>query len=185
MLKEYFDDLFKRLTNDDPESVGRAMDEISKMRSDSIDLVLAAWQRSSHRYLIAERLPIFGSDIVPRLRDIVDNSKIEEIKILAALVLAQLNSLDDYALLENEIEKNGQYACIALHKIALNDLDKSIFLTLKRLSMFDAEKLDKSEQQLVACYLSFLASAGVNIPESIQFKYQSDAMPMSIRLLVK
>src|ERR1041384_1794192 len=64
-----------------------SLDEGIRQIADFIEIMLAEFERSDHRYFIYERMRVFGSMIIDPLKDIWRRSENRECRILAAIVI--------------------------------------------------------------------------------------------------
>lgn len=139
-----------------------------------------ALRRGPNRFLIAERLNRFGSVIVPHLEELLKNSDNSEARILAAIVLLQLDSRVGVPYLVDAITNDEDYAGLAASHLAKVGIKAAIEPMIKRLRNCEIKDVD-----LVVSLLDALAKLGGEIPSELRQLLMAADVPWQIRTMIE
>ena len=181
----YIQELAVVLQHNEIEMAVYAMDDFIAINGALTKAVTDALEHSEHKYYIAERLPVFGSCIIPSLIEVVDKSNSQEVQTLGSLVLAQLGSHHGIEHIVKEIDSEGRYACLSAIKLKEIDLDRTIKLLLRKLRFIDVATCQTQKgRDLVDCFLGQLDEVEQILPDDIIAKYTHPDIPHLTRMLV-
>ena len=133
-------------------------------------------QNSSNRFLVAERLNCFGSIIVPHLEKLLQESNNSEVKILASLVLLQLNSKIGVPFLLVAIKEDDEYAILAAQHLAKAGIKHAIEPIYTRLTSSKLEEID-----LIVSLLDSLNKLNGKLPQNLLQRFTSENIPWQIK----
>ena len=133
---------------------------------------------SSNPFLVAERLSHFGSIIVPHLETLLQDSDNSEIRILASLVLLQLNSRTGISILLNAIKDDEEYAILAAQHLAQAGIKDAVQLIWNRLDNSKSEQVD-----LIESLLASLSMLNHELPQRLWKRFTANEMPWEIRTM--
>ncbi|MEM8721919.1 MAG: hypothetical protein AAGE84_21920 [Cyanobacteria bacterium P01_G01_bin.39] len=155
-----------------------AMDEATAIVETLAIKAVDSLKTSSNPFLVAERLGRFGSVIVPHLEMLIQDSHNWEVKILASLVLLQLNSQVGVPILLNAIEDNEEYAILAAQHLAQANVKEAIQLIWNRLRKSKLEQVD-----LIESLLASLSRLNRKLPQDLWQRFTANEMPWEIKTM--
>ena len=133
---------------------------------------------SSNPFLVAERLGRFGSVIVPHLETLLQDSHNSEVRILASLVLLQLNSKAGVSILLDAIKDDEEYAILAAQHLVQANIKDAIQLIWNRLRKSKSEQVD-----LIESLLASLSILDCKLPQDLWKRFTDDEMSWEIKTM--
>ena len=170
------------IESNDIEILVKSVEKAALQVKSLVDAVLHAFEASSDRYFIAERLYMFGPCIIEPLRKVYHNTTNQEAKVLAAIVLMRLGSdIESDALLHEVSEGTGGLVCLAAKKLAEIKNNQLKYVIVKRLRTCDI-----SQSDIISCLLWVLIEdLREQLPDDIVHRINTDKAPIDLKLTIE
>lgn len=180
MSQTKLDSLIENLDSQQIEQQIPAIEETASIIDILLKKAVAALENSSNRFLVAERLNRFGSIVVPHLEQLLKSSTNSEVKILASLVLMQLNSKTGVSILLNAIRDDEEYAILAAQHLAQAGIKDAVEPICDRLKSSSLEEID-----LIVSLLDSLNKLNVNLPQDILQHFNTNNVSWQIKTMLE
>ncbi|MBD2776386.1 hypothetical protein [Iningainema tapete] len=179
MSRFNLDSVIENLDTNQVEKQVPALEEATEIVNSLARKAVDALIRGPNRFLVAERLQLLGSVVVPHLEKLLQESDDLETKILAALVLLQFNSRVGVPCLLDAIANNEEYGGLVAEHLAKKGIKEAIAPIINRLSTCELKEVD-----LIVNLLDALEKLGGEIPLELRQRLAAPNIPWQIRTMI-
>ncbi len=179
MSRFSLDLVIQNLDTDQVEKQVPALEQATEIVNSLALKAVDALIRGPNRFLVAERLQLFGSVIVPHLEKLLQESDDLETKILAALVLLQFDSGVGVPCLLDAVAKNEDYGGLVAEHLAKKGIKEALSPIINRLLTCELKEVD-----LVVNLLDALDKLGGEIPSELRQRLTAPDTPWQIRTMI-
>ena len=172
-------DLLSGIVSENNDEQIASLDSAIEIANTLAERAVQGLRNRSNRLFVAERLIKLGFIVVAPLEQLLISSSDSEEKIVASMVLIDLNSRVGVPYLLDAIETNEDIACLAAHKLANANVTEAVDKIISRLSRAKLSDID-----LVVCLLLALKKLNASLPLELNKRFSSDASPWQIRTLL-
>jgi hypothetical protein len=173
------ENILEGLSSGSIESQCAALESAKHLFSDIAEAAVAALECGPERFIIAERINWLGSACEQPLKRVL-GCGVEEVRVLAALVLLQMDSRDGVEILKDAITNGSEYSGLVASWLAKKKIDGVVEVVLARLEECPLDKFD----EIVSLVLA-LRVLGGELPLALVQRFRDSRSPWQIRTLVQ
>ena len=174
------DSVMEDLDSNQVEKQVSALEQATEIVNFLAIKAVEALKRGPNRFLVAERLNLLGSVVVPHLEKLLKSSDNSETRILAALVLLELDSRVGVPCLLDAVAKDEDYAGLVARHLAKEGIKEAIEPIINRLRNCELQEVD-----LGVSFLDALAKLGGEIPLELRQRLIAADVPWQIRTMIE
>jgi hypothetical protein len=169
----------QRMASEEPARQIPAIEEAAHVVRKLAEAAVAALEHGPNRYLVFERLHLFGSICVKPLEHLLDGGAVEEARVLASATLLQLGSRKGIPLLLDTVRGGGEHATLAASFLARERVEELVPLLEDALDQADLKNIDR-----VNSFVDALREMGREPSESFVARIQSEPAPWQVQCVV-
>ncbi|MDF5730343.1 MAG: hypothetical protein PUP92_20555 [Rhizonema sp. PD38] len=179
MSRFSLDKVIQNLNTNQVEKQVLALEQATEIVNSLALKAVDTLRRGPNRFLVAERLQLLGSVVIPHLEKLLSESNEEETKILAALVLLQFDSWVGIPCLLDAIGLNKDYGGLVAKHLAKKGIKDALPPIINRLLTCQLQEVD-----LVVNLLDALEKLGGEIPLELRQRLAAPDTPWQIRTMI-
>ena len=184
-MDDFYSSIKDLLLSHEKSDVVLGINQIVEGSGQLVDIAIGMLENGCDKYFAAEKLPAFGSRIIPRLIDVLEQSDSLEVKRYCALLLGQFYDWTGREILEEEILGLKDLALQAESRLEKIDPVYSRNLMIKALDDYPFTPDDLREKDYtVASMLYRLYHQPEGLPQRFVDKFSGENLPDEIRFIM-